>query len=292
MKLDLLVAGDLLVDILAPIGELKKGDSVFSDIKVKFGGAAGNTAVWASRLGLRVGLIGKVGNDCYGEEYISDLKREGVKPIIYKGKKPTGICISLIHPDGDRTLIALRGANDEITIEDVRDALSKAGSYRLIYLQAYSYHSEKPGEAYRLLLEEAVRKNAVAAINASSASLLSQGKNRYIELFRMFDILILNLDEAEALTGERNMEKAAIMLGEIVDEVVVTMGKDGCLAYDGHKMCRVKAVKPDRIVDTTGAGDAFAAGYLAARIRRLDIYQAAKEGCKIAAKAISIYGGR
>ncbi len=292
MSLDLLVAGDLLVDVIVPVGEVRKGESIFSDIKVVFGGAAGNTAVWASRLGLKVGLIGKVGSDCHGEEYISDLRREGVKPITYRGIKPTGICISLIHPDGDRTLIALRGANDEITMEEMKDALSKAGRYRLLYLQAYSYHSEKPGEAYRFLLEEAVRSGAVVAINGSSASLLSQEREWYIKLFTRFNILILNLDESEALTGDRDVEKSAKILGRLVGEVVITMGEEGCLAYDGRRTCRVKAVKPDRVVDTTGAGDAFAAGYLAARLKGLDICQAAREGCRVAAKAISIYGGR
>ncbi len=292
MKLDLLVAGDVLVDILAPVRRVERGGSVFSEIKVAFGGAAGNTAVWASRLGLKVGLIGKVGDDCHGREYILDLKREGVKPIIYRGAEPTGICISLIYPDGERTLIALRGANDEITPEDIRDAISKAGSYRLIYLQAYSYHSERLAEAYNLLLEDAARSKAITAINGSSALLLEKERGRYIELFRKFNILILNMEEAKALTGMETVEEAAESLKEIVDEVVVTMGGEGCLAYSGRRMFRVEAVKPERIVDTTGAGDAFAAGYLAARIRGQDIEQAAREGCRVAARAISTYGGR
>lgn len=249
------------------------------------GGSSANTIVGLARLGLKTGFIGKVGNDEEGEFILDDLKKEGVDlGGIEKSEGMTGVIIGLIDKRGERALYANPGVNDTLRMD--KRAIMYAKKAKFLHLA--SFVGERSYKAQIELLEE------LSNVGISFAPGMLYAKKGLNELELMIDktsVLFLNRRETELLTGW-DYRKGAENLVELGAEIVaVTLGKEGCYitSPDGYHF--VKAY-PTKVVDTTGAGDAFATGFLYGLITEEDLKTCGKLGNWVASKCIEKEGAR
>jgi sugar/nucleoside kinase (ribokinase family) len=257
--MSLVVLGDLMVDVVARVaGPLARGSDTPARVTVTGGGSAANVAAWAAHLGARVAFVCRVGDDDRGRGAIADLRGVDVHAA-FDPERPTGTCVVLVEPGGERTMLPDPGANDaplgEIPLGDH------------LHVTGYS------------LLRDGTRASALAAIaRARAAGMTVSVDPSSWALIRPdaipdVDLLLPNEREAEVL-GERG-------------EMAVKLGAGGARWGDVH----VPAV-PVEVVDTTGAGDAFAAGLLTARLGGAGRREALEAGCAAAARAVAQVGAR
>lgn len=292
MKLDLLVVGDVFIDVLVKLPRKYERKSLFTEINIRHGGR-GNVAVWASRAGLKIGFIGKCGVDCFGEEYEKELKRERVITRIYRGSRPTGLCVSLIHENGERTLLADRGANDEITSREIIEASDLFAAAKFVYFSAYSFHNAEMEEVFTKALKIVKEQGKVVCFDGASATILEERRESFPNIIKSYvDILILNEEEGKALTNIKQPIKICEELQGMVRETVVTLGERGCIVGGEGKTFHIEAEKVRSIIDTTGAGDAFTATYISRRVKGKNMIESAKKACKIAAAVVQRVGAR
>jgi ribokinase len=279
----LVVVGDLMVDVVAQAsGPLARGSDTPARVSVRGGGSGANTAAWAARLDGRVALVCRVGDDERGSQAADDLHVAGVEVRAeVDHERPTGTCVVLVEPGGERSMLPDSGANEAGT-ELPADLLEPGG-----HLHVVGYALLRPGTRAAAVdaLERARAAGMTASIDPSSWALLSPG------VLPAADLLLPNAREAAALTGEEDPERAARALAAGGGEVVVKLGAQGALWTDGAAVVRVPAA-PAAVVDTTGAGDAFAAGLLVARLAGAGPREALEAGCRLAARAVAQVGAR
>jgi sugar/nucleoside kinase (ribokinase family) len=201
-------------------------------------------------------------------------------------RRPTGTCIVLVHPGGERTMVPDPGANDALAVADLPD-----GAH--LHLTGYTFLREGSRAAGLAALALARERGIPVSVDPSSAApLAAVGARAFLEWVAGAHVLLPNADEAQALTGEADPVRAARELARRAGgEVVVTLGAGGALWTDGDDVVRA-AAQPARAVDSTGAGDAFAAGLLAARLRGGTPAAALAAGCALAARAVAVPGAR
>jgi sugar/nucleoside kinase (ribokinase family) len=209
--------------------------------------------------------------------------------------RPTGTCIVLVHPGGERSMIPDAGANDALELREL-----PAGSH--LHVTGYTLLRDGSRPAARRALALALERGMTISVDPSSAAPLASTP-AFLEWVEGASLLLPNADEARVLTGEADPERAARTLARAVAnsgsdrvvhrsvEVVVTLGADGAMWSDGERVLRAPAVAA-RVVDTTGAGDAFAAGLLAARAAGAEPAEQLAAGCALAARAVGILGAR
>ncbi len=271
--MSVLVVGDVMVDVVAVLpGELARGSDTPAAIEHHFGGSGANVAAW---LGPRGALAARIGADPLGEAAVAGL----AGAIERDEERATGTCVVLVHPGGERTMIPDAGANDAVELHSLPEAA---------HVHFTGYGLLRPGSraAVRCALA-AARERGTVSVDPSSAAPLA-GEPEFLSWVDGVDLLLPNADEARVLTGEADPERAALALGR---EVVVTLGRDGALWTDGSRVVRA-AAQPVDVVDTTGAGDAFAAGLLAARADGAEPEEALAAGCALAARAVTQIGAR
>lgn len=289
-KIDLVVIGDVFIDLFIPTDELTPGGVFQRNIDITPGGLA-TTAVWASRLNTMTGFVGKIGKDAFGQMYREDLIKENVLPFLYYSDKPTGKCISLIHEDKDRTMIIDRGANDELKKEDIPLDVVKNAKY--IYFSGYSFGSQKLQKEIVYIMKQIKDMNRKLVFNAGAYNLIEGNCHLFKDIIKRFvDILILNEKEGDALTGEKNVVEIHESLKSMVTRFIVTMGAEGSVAFDGYKTIKTEIDPVSNIIDTTGAGDAFAGGFLAGLINQKTFEDSLSLGHDTAEKVILKIGAR
>ncbi len=268
------VVGDAFIDIIVPAYGVRGGETCHRKISIKCGGTA-NVAIQASKLGADVGFLGKVGDDLFGRHFRQNLAMNGVADLSFTDTyAPTGICVSILRSNGERSMIADRGANDLLTREEInvhRERISRS----LAYFTGYSLRSNPTADAVL---------STMAACSRSGEVWFNPGAPNTIRPFfrdhirRFVDVLVLNLDEAAVLSGRRDPRGALEELKKSVRTVAITMGRDGCLVSGEGCECAYIPTKPLRVSNTTGAGDAFSAGFLVGRLRGMDVVGAAELG--------------
>jgi ribokinase len=293
------VVGDLMVDVVAALpGPLAHGSDTPAPIEHHHGGSGANVAAWLAAAGARVAFVGRAGADALGTEALAALRDAGVELHVERDpRRPTGTCIVLVHPGGERTMIPDAGANDGLEPADL-----PPGAH--LHLSGYTLLREGSRAAARAALALARERGMTVSVDPSSAApLAATGPRRFLEWIAGADLLLPNAEEARVLTGEEDAERAARLLAARGGpgapgpprpsgrEVVVTLGAEGALWTDGSEVVRVSA-EPGRVVDTTGAGDAFAAGLLAARLSGAGAGEALAAGCRLAARAVGRAGAR
>jgi sugar/nucleoside kinase (ribokinase family) len=277
--LSVTVIGDAFVDLIVPIQGIKRGETYHRKILVSCGGTA-NVAVQISKLGESAKFLGKVGNDILGKYFKQNLRDNGVKDLtVVDQRNPTGICVSLIYEDGERTMIADRGANDFLSKEDVLAYIDEIVDSKIVYFSGYSLLSEVSSEAVLYLIKECYRKCDVY-FNPGAPNLINRMFFRKV-IHDFVDILILNEEEAKALSGKVDLKDALSVLNDMVDLAVVTRGRKGCVVLKAGDVFHVKSEQIDAF-DTTGAGDAFAAGFIVGKLRGFDHVECAMLGNKTA----------
>jgi sugar/nucleoside kinase (ribokinase family) len=296
--MSLVVYGDLMVDVVARVdAALARGSDAPARIAVGGGGSGANVAAWAAWLGVPVALVCRVGDDERGRAAVAALRAGGVQvhAEVDAGGSATGTCLVLVEPDGERTMLPDPGANDAPAV--VPDGLLGAGGH----LHVIGYSLLRPGSRPGAL--EAIRRAREAgmtvSVDPSSWALLAPGA-----ALGDAGLLLPNEREAAVLAGDDDPERAARALaaaagrgaapagrGDGPVEVVVKLGAAGALWTDGDAVVRAAAVAVE-VVDTTGAGDAFAAGLLGARLAGADPQAALEAACRTAARVVAQVGAR
>ncbi len=279
------VLGDVMVDVVARLsGPVAPGSDSPARVAFQGGGQAANTAAWLAVAGARVALVGRVGADAAGRDAVDELGALGVETrLAVDSERSTGTCVVLVAPDGERTMFPDAGANGGLAVADLGPDLFVRGDH--LHVAGYALLRDGSRSQPRSrLCERAEAAGMTVSVDPSSAALLSDG---FRQLGKGVDLLVPNELEARALTGVSDPSAAARALSESFAEVVVTLGEDGAVWTDGSELVRVAAPAVD-VVDTTGAGDAFAAGLLAARVRGAGPEEALEAGCALAARAVAL----
>ena len=283
MSARIVVVGDLMVDVVAALpGELAHGSDTPARIAQHHGGSGANVAAWAAEAGARVAFAGRAGADPLGDAAVAAL--DGVALAVERDpERPTGTCIVLVHPGGERTMIPDAGANDALELAELPEGE---------HLHLTGYGLLRPGSRPAMLraLVLARERGMTVSVDPSSAAPLA-AEPAFLEWVAGAPLLLPNADEARVLTGETDPERAALALARGGREVVVTLGAGGALWSEGERVLRAPAVAA-QVVDTTGAGDAFAAGLLAARAGGAGPAEQLAAGCALAARAVAARGAR
>jgi ribokinase len=284
-----LVLGDVMLDVVARLsGPLAPGSDSHAVIRFHGGGSAANTAAWLAEAGAEPALVGRVGDDERGTTVRDQLRVEGVEAVLaIDPELPTGTCIVLVGPDGERTMAPDAGANDNLSDADVSDELLASAGH--LHVAGYALLRTGSRPAARAAIARALARGMSVSVDPSSAALLSP---EFLEHADGAGLLLPNAEEARMLSGESDPERAARALAARFNEVVVTLGADGALWTDGRESVHRAAVPVEALVDSTGAGDAFAAGLLAARLKGATPAQALTAGAQLASRAVTQPGGR
>lgn len=311
-SLDILGIGNAIVDVLAPSDDAflaarklnKGGMQLISTEEAEAlyaamppgvessGGSAGNTCAVAAALGARVGFLGKVADDQLGAVFAHDIRAAGVHfptaPL--KGGAPTARCLILVTPDGQRTMNTYLGACVTFGPGDV-DAQEVARA-QVVYLEGYLFDPPEAQAAFRAAAKAAHAAGRQVALTLSDPFCVG----RHRAAFRDFvkgetDILFANEAEILSLYETEDFETAAAQVAREVKIAALTRSEHGSVILAGGER-HVVAAQPTKVVDTTGAGDAYAAGFLAALTRGLPLPECGRWGSIAAAEVISHYGAR
>jgi sugar/nucleoside kinase (ribokinase family) len=261
----LVVLGDLMIDVIARAsGPLARGSDTPANVSLEGGGSGANVAAWAAALGTPVCFACRVGDDLPGRRAVDSLLQGGVKVHAAVDRdRPTGTCVVLVEPGGERTMLPDPGANDAPV--DVPDAWLEPGRHLHVVGYALLRDGARPGAL--AAIERAQAARMTVSVDPSSWALIRPGTIPQV------DLLLPNEREAE-------------VLGEL-GEMVVKLGPGGARWGDVHV-----PAEPVDVVDTTGAGDAFAAGLLGARLKGAGKREALEAGCAAAARVVSQVGAR
>jgi sugar/nucleoside kinase (ribokinase family) len=285
----IVVVGDVMVDVVVRLSEpLARGSDAPAVIRFHGGGSGANTATWLAAAGAEPVLIATIGDDERGRAARAGLVAGGVHAqLIVDPDLPTGTCLVLVTPDGERTMAPDAGANDALSADDLGSELFGEGGH----LHVAGYSLLRPGSrpAAMAAIGRAVKEGMTVSVDPSSSALLTP---EFLDWAAGAGLMLPNASEAHALTGESDPERAARALADRFGEVVVTLGPEGALWTDCDELLRAAAVPVEAVVDTTGAGDAFAAGLLSARLAGMSTAEALAEGCRLAARAVSQAGAR
>ena len=253
---------------------------------LSLGGSAGNTIRAMAQLGCRVGFIGKVGQDTTGDFFVQALENLKVAPAIFRGKERSGKCVSLISPDGERTMVTHLGAALELVAEEIEPSLFEG--YDCLYVEGYLVQNHT-------LIRKAARTAKACglkvAIDLASFNIVAENLEFLRELVaESVDIVFANEDEAKAFTGEAEPLNALQMISGMCELAIVKIGMRGALIKQGNEVVHVGIMAAAKRVDTTGAGDFYAAGFLSGLCDGLTLRQCGTIGAITAGKVIEVVG--
>ena len=250
------------------------------------GGSAANTIHGLSRLGVNTGFIGKVGQDELGTFFLEDMKKAGIDPHLFKSRTDSGRAIALVSPDSERTFATFLGAAVELSPEELTPQLFEG--YQYLHLEGYLIQNhELMKRAFDLAREQGLQVSLdLASFNVVEANLdfLSTFVKEHV------DILFANEEEAHAFTGSEP-EAALDELANLCEIAIVKVGKDGSFIKRGREKHQIDPI-PARPVDTTGAGDAYAAGFLYGLVHHKGLAQCGSIGSVLAGKVIEVVGAK
>jgi sugar/nucleoside kinase (ribokinase family) len=291
--LDVVVVGDVMVDVLAAMsGPLARGSDTPSRVTTAGGGSAANVAVWLAAQGVPTSYVGRVGDDTLGRESVAGLTDRGVTAwVSTEPDLTTGTCIVLVEPGGERSMLPDAGANATLAAADLPQRAFRPGGH--LHLSGYTLLNPGSRDAGMAALSMAAAADMTVSVDPSSAAPLAElGAARFLSMTRGVDLLLANRDEAAVLAGTSDPHLAAQQLGDTYREVVVKLGPDGAMWQQGFIGASAPAERGVEVVDTTGAGDAFAAGFLASWLLHPEPETALAAGCRLAARAVSKVGAR
>ena len=292
MGAKVLVVGDLLYDLLAKAeGEITLGTDTFVPIRLAAGGSGANAAAWLVHAGVETRFVGRVGDDVFGDFLEGEMRRAGVEPHLARDTElATGKVFVLLDGAGERTMITDRGAGENLSPEDLPEDLFEPGH---LHLSGYTFSGGSRRESALEALRLARASGMTVSVDPSSVPLLeSVGPGRFLEWTRGADLLFPNLTEGAVLTGEETPDLILEKLLPHYGAVVLKLGPEGALYADGSGDVLRQPAAPARVEDTTGAGDAFSAGFLAAWLAGHPPEEASGRGAGTAARAVGRIGAR
>ncbi|NMW32708.1 adenosine kinase [Altererythrobacter sp. RZ02] len=313
-RYDVIAIGNAIVDVMAPcddalIEELQmaKGGMSLIDAdgardlykamgpaKEISGGSAANTLAGLATLGARCAFIGQVASDQLGDVFSHDIRAAGIDfdTPAREGEPPTARCLIFVTPDGERTMNTFLGASQflppaALSEEAIADA-------KILYLEGYLWDPEEPRSAMRRAIEVSRNAGRKVAFTASESFVIDRHGDDFRALIAegLIDILFVNEGELATLTGEDDFEAGLAKLSPNVPVLVATKGPNGAVAIANGTRGEVAAEAVDAVVDTTGAGDLFAAGFLSGHVKEESLENCLTRGAICAAEVISHYGAR
>ena len=250
------------------------------------GGSAANTIHGLAKLGIETAFIGSVGADEIGLFFTSDLANNHIKPILNQSNTPSGIAIALVSPDGERTFATHLGAAIELSAEHLQQHLFEG--FDFFYVEGYLVQNEA---LLHKALELAKAAGLIVALDLASYNVVEVKRDFLIEILDKYvDIVFANEEEAKSLTG-LSPNEAVHHLANSCSIAVVKIGENGSLIRSGDEFVHVDAVKA-RAIDTTGAGDLYAAGFIFGLVNGYSLDRCGKIGSLLAANVIEVIGAK
>ena len=269
--------------------EFKKLLSNLKIEKTVSGGSVANSIVGISQLGNKVGFIGKVSDDDLGGKYEEGLKKENVEYFYSKKKEelPTGTCLILVTPDSERTMCTFLGTAGKINKNDVSsDAIKNS---EIIFLEGYLWDEGEPKKAF----DKAINSANKVAMSLSDQFCVDRHKPHFLDLVKSkLDITFANEQEITSLIDAKNFEEVINFSKQLGKLIVLTRGENGAIAIKGDEVVECGVQKNLKIVDLTGAGDLFAAGFLHGYVNNLSIKESLEKGTEMSSKVIQQIGAR
>ncbi len=270
----------------------KEFKSLLTNLKIEktvSGGSVANSIVGLSQLGDNVGFIGKVSDDEFGSKYEDGLKNENVEYFYSKKEEelPTGTCLILVTPDSERTMCTFLGIAGKINENDVSsDAIKKS---EMIFLEGYLWDEGEPKKAF----DKAINNANKVAMSLSDLFCVDRHKPHFLDLVKNnLDITFANEQEIISLIEAKNFEEVINFSKQLNKLVIVTRGEKGAIAVNGDEVVESDIQKNLKIVDLTGAGDLFAAGFLHGYINKLSTKECLEKGTEMSSKIIQQIGAR
>ena len=308
--MQILGIGNAIVDVICKVEEdfliqnnLSKGNmklifdenefrKLLSNLKIEktiSGGSIANSIVGLSQKGNNVGFIGKISDDDLGEKYEIGLKKENVKYFYSKKKEelPTGTCLILITPDSERTMCTYLGIAGKITEKDIDiEALKNS---KIIFLEGYLWDEGDPKKAFDIAISNANK----VAMSLSDKFCVDRHKSHFLDLVKnRLDIIFANEEEIMSLIDTNNFDEVIQFAKENKKLFIITRGPKGALSINNGKIVEVQVKKNLNIIDLTGAGDLFAAGYLHGYLNQFKEKDCLESGTEMASKIIQQIGAR
>ena len=302
--------GNAIVDVICKVEEnfitknkLTKGTMklIFDEIEFKnllsslriektiSGGSVANSIVGLSQLNNKVGFIGKVSDDDLGSKYEEGLKNENVEYFYSKKKEelPTGTCLILVTPDSERTMCTFLGTAGKINENDVNtDAIKKS---EIIFLEGYLWDEGEPKKAF----DKAISCANKVAMSLSDQFCVDRHKTHFLDLVKnKLDITFANEQEIISLIDAKKFDEVINFSKKLKKLLVITRGEKGAIAIKGDEVAECGVKKDLKILDLTGAGDLFAAGFLHGHINNLSLGQSLEKGTEMSSKVIQQIGAR
>ena len=267
-------------------------NQLLSNLKIEktiSGGSIANSIVGLSQLGNDVGFIGKVNDDNLGEKYEEGLKNEKVKYFYSKKKEdlPTGTCLILVTPDSERTMCTFLGTAGKINENDVdTEAIKKS---EIIFLEGYLWDEGDPKKAF----DKAINNANKVAMSLSDQFCVDRHKPHFLELVKSkLDITFANEQEIMSLIDAKNFDEVIDFAKELKKLLVITRGEKGAISINGDEITECGIKKNLKIVDLTGAGDLFAAGFLHGHVNNMSRKECLEKGTEMSSKVIQQIGAR
>ncbi len=301
--------GNALVDILVRLEsdqaltkfKLPKGSMQLVDAKrskeilteiahlntaIASGGSAANTIHGLAKLGINSGYIGTIGHDRWGDLFRHDMESHHIEPILFTSQSETGRAISLISPDSERTFATYLGAAVELSPEQITEELFR--EYSIFYIEGYLVQSH---DLVRKAFQLAKKEKLLISLDMASYNVVEENLDFLKEMAREYvDIIFANEEEARSFTG-KHPEEALIDLAGMCEIAVVKTGNTGSLIKRDDEVHRIGIVEVES-VDTTGAGDLYAAGFLYGLVNGFSLVQCGEIGALLAGKVIEVIGAR
>jgi sugar/nucleoside kinase (ribokinase family) len=257
--------------------------------KTVSGGSIANSIVGLSQLGDKVGFIGKISDDEFGSKYEEGIKKENVEYFYSKKKEelPTGTCLILVTPDSERTMCTFLGTAGKINENDVDSAVIKKSE--IIFLEGYLWDEGEPKKAF----DKAINNANKVAMSLSDQFCVDRHKSHFLNLVKnKLDITFANEQEITSLIEAKNFDEVISFSKQLNKLVVITRGEKGAVAIKGEEIAESGIQKNLKIVDLTGAGDLFAAGFLHGHVNKFSMEECLQKGTQMSSRVIQQIGAR
>ena len=294
MTINILCIGDVMLDVIARINvspqKINFGSDTASQISTSSGGAAGNVAAWLTRTDARSTIVSHVGDDPAGAAIVAEFDALGVNrgDLVMPGET-SGVVVVLVDSSGERTMFPDKGANSRLTVTDLPDL----GAFQAVYVSGYALLNPLARDGVLAMIEKIKADGLPIYFDPASVGSMKDVTDKELHTwFSMMDILLLNEEESIYLTGSVDIERALDYLLDFSQVVVIKRGSAGAIAKArGFDSISLPAVATT-VIDTTGAGDSFAAGFIASYSKNHDLTAALQAGGELAAGCVAIVGGR
>jgi sugar/nucleoside kinase (ribokinase family) len=294
MTINVLCIGDVMLDVIARINvspqKINFGSDTASRISTSSGGAAGNVAAWLTRTDARSTIVSHVGDDPAGAAIVAEFDALGVShgDLVIPGET-SGVVVVLVDASGERTMFPDKGANSSLTLTDLPDL----GTFQAVYISGYALLNPLARDGVLAMIAKIKADGLPIYFDPASVGAMKDVADKELHnWFSMMNVLFLNEEESIYLTGSVDIERALNYLLDFSQVVVVKRGSAGAIAkargFDSISLPAVAAT----VLDTTGAGDSFAAGFIASYSKNHDLTAALQAGGELAAGCVAIVGGR